>query len=210
MEFKTFSLCWVLLVARAAGLPNDESFRVRIDRHHNAQFGEGIRDWFKNMKDRVLGQPDPGLQPDQIREMQEVQTGWFQDRLMSPGRFVVDLANVKFDPARDWGFRIGNWYFIRKSDSSNDFSYSGTWDKTNLQTTEGGDWIELDTGNRGNFDYSITTETTQPELPKVEPTLETTSILSLVTSVKEVELSEENETGSNINPPEAEVVIPKN
>ncbi|XP_012062579.1 PREDICTED: cell wall integrity and stress response component 4-like [Atta cephalotes] len=97
-------------------------------------FGETIRDWFKMIKDRIVGKwrewfgkdsPTPNLSPQDILNIDKT----LESRISSyPGLFL-DLSSISFDPKRDWGVRIGNWYIIRKI-TGNDYgdSDSDEWD----------------------------------------------------------------------------------
>ncbi|XP_076296335.1 uncharacterized protein LOC143216799 isoform X2 [Lasioglossum baleicum] len=88
-------------------------------------FFRGIGDWFGRLKERVyeklFGQQTPtesseeSAVPDDILDLDEFQ---LRRKLRNREWLRVDLSTVSFDPNRDWGFRVGNWYFIRK-DSNN-------------------------------------------------------------------------------------------
>ncbi|KYN35965.1 hypothetical protein ALC56_09756 [Trachymyrmex septentrionalis] len=127
------------------------------------------------IKDRIVGKwrewfgkdsPTPNLSPQDILNIDKTLEG----RISSyPGLFL-DLSSLSFDPKRDWGVRIGNWYIIRKI-AGNDYgdSDSDEWDvMPNLPPIFGTDWTP---------DFSkLPTEipkTTQP--PSTTPKIELTT-----------------------------------
>ncbi|XP_043271809.1 uncharacterized protein [Venturia canescens] len=94
-------------------------------REQHAEFGEGIRDWFRNIKNRLFGgsNEQQSLPPPEAGKMMvELDNDSYQDKKQSfRGGFFLDLSKLTFNPETDWGFRLGQWYFIKKSgDASND------------------------------------------------------------------------------------------
>ncbi|KAL0125604.1 hypothetical protein PUN28_004595 [Cardiocondyla obscurior] len=95
--------------------------------------GDTIRDWFRELKDRIVGKwqewfgndnPTPRLSPQDIFNIDKT----IESRIPNyPGLFL-DLSSLSFDPKRDWGVRIGNWYIIRKVTGSGYDSDSNEWD----------------------------------------------------------------------------------
>ncbi|XP_076655739.1 uncharacterized protein LOC143360610 [Halictus rubicundus] len=88
-------------------------------------FFREIGDWFGRLKERVyeklFGQQtstessvDSSV-PDDVLDLDEFQ---LRRKLRNREWLRVDVSTLSFDPNRDWGFRVGNWYFIRK-DSKN-------------------------------------------------------------------------------------------
>ncbi|XP_033326494.2 uncharacterized protein LOC117220541 isoform X1 [Megalopta genalis] len=104
---------------------------IYIKDHNNLRpvqgdnFFRGIGDWFGHLKDRLyekfFGQQttiestEESALPDDILDLDEFQ---LRRKLRNRKWLRVDLSTLIFDPNRDWGFRVGNWYFIRK-DSKN-------------------------------------------------------------------------------------------
>ncbi|KAL6268786.1 hypothetical protein P5V15_001911 [Pogonomyrmex californicus] len=110
--------------------------RDRIGLHgRSSGFGETIRDWFRVIKERIVGKwqewfggdnPTPKLSPQDILNIDKS----IESRIPSYPGFFLDLSSLSFDPKRDWGVRLGNWYIIRKvtGDSFNPDSDSDEWD----------------------------------------------------------------------------------
>ncbi|KAK0182372.1 hypothetical protein PV327_000519 [Microctonus hyperodae] len=84
-----------------------------------AQFGEGVRDWFVDMKDRIFD----NLRPPELSTIFTQAKDEYEHQKKMVENFWLDLmhiiADVSFDPDRDWGFHLGSWYIIKKSDHSN-------------------------------------------------------------------------------------------
>ncbi|XP_016837449.1 uncharacterized protein LOC100679561 isoform X1 [Nasonia vitripennis] len=130
------------------GIPNSGNVGFQLDpERRDAQFGEGIRDWFKNMKNKLgFGNKDTSKQvelPNPFDLNSSPNLKLYQasespsDRLViQPGNFFLDLSNVKFDPDRDWGFRVSNWYVIRKAPTTEPPFY------TNKPIEEWANWNE--------------------------------------------------------------------
>ncbi|KZC06869.1 PREDICTED: uncharacterized protein LOC107195142 [Dufourea novaeangliae] len=82
------------------------------------EFFHRIKDWFGQLKNqfytKLFGEittvAPPALSTD-ILDLDELQ---LKRKLQDREWLRVDLSTVTFDPDRDWGFRVGNWYFIRK------------------------------------------------------------------------------------------------
>ncbi|XP_034938478.1 uncharacterized protein [Chelonus insularis] len=91
----------------------ERTFHPALRQH--AEFGEGVRDWFRGVRDKVrhFFKPTtttPSPPPVEIESVKK--------EIMN--KFFLDLANTRFNPDRDWGFRMGSWYFIKKVDDSSD------------------------------------------------------------------------------------------
>ncbi|KMR05100.1 zonadhesin [Lasius niger] len=103
--------------------------------YRSAGFGETIRDWFRMLKNRVVGKwqewfgddgPTPSFSPQDILNIDKT----IGNRVSGyPGLFL-DLSNISLDPKQDWGVRVGNWYIIRKVTGNNygPDSDSDEWD----------------------------------------------------------------------------------
>ncbi|XP_078036634.1 uncharacterized protein LOC144469833 [Augochlora pura] len=118
---------------------------VYIKDHSNLRPVQGdnffreIGDWFGNLRDRlyekIFGQPattEPTMVqsalPDDILDLDEFQ---LRRKLRNREWLRVDLSTLTFNPNRDWGFRVGNWYFIRK-DTKNVYEKDNS-DKSDVQ-----------------------------------------------------------------------------
>ncbi|XP_029159307.1 mucin-3A-like isoform X1 [Nylanderia fulva] len=103
--------------------------------HRSAGFGETIRDWFRILKDRIVGKwqewfgndgPTPTFSPQDILNIDKT----IGNKIPGyPGLFL-DLSSISLDPKQDWGVRVGNWYIIRKVTGNNysPDSDSDEWD----------------------------------------------------------------------------------
>ncbi|XP_076238911.1 uncharacterized protein LOC143182053 [Calliopsis andreniformis] len=87
---------------------------------HSDEFFHQIGDWFGNLKDQIYNKlfsrtttptPEPIGLPTEVLDLDRFQ---LQRRLRNREWRQLDLSTLSFDPNRDWGFRVGNWYFIRK------------------------------------------------------------------------------------------------
>nr|XP_012138874.1 PREDICTED: uncharacterized protein LOC105662243 isoform X3 [Megachile rotundata] len=58
-----------------------------------------------------------------------------QQRLNTREWFLLDLKNLTFDPNRDFGFRIGNWYIIRKQ-YKDDNRFDNSFDELDFPSSE--------------------------------------------------------------------------
>ncbi|KAL6438447.1 hypothetical protein ACFW04_004509 [Cataglyphis niger] len=147
--------------------------------YRSAGFGETIRDWFRILKNRIVGKwqewfgndgPTPSFSPQDIINIDKT----IGNRVSGyPGLFL-DLSSISFDPKQDWGVRVGNWYIIRKVTGNNysPDSDSDEWDMRPLMpnlpspTVFGIDW----TPNIYEFEIPKTTQ-----LPTTTPKIELTT-----------------------------------
>ncbi|XP_066597980.1 uncharacterized protein [Prorops nasuta] len=93
---------------------NEAHEKFHSNFHAQAQFGERIRDWYARVKESILERLQNPLE--RINDFFSLTKTQVQNKLANIGGLKLDLANVSFDLNKDWGFRIGRWYFIRKSD----------------------------------------------------------------------------------------------
>lgn len=141
------------------GSYNEENTAFRGDLTH-VKFGEGVREWFRNLRDRLFGRKFGSNSPEN-KEIMNPSNAEIQDRVHNYGGFFVDLSRVKFDPKYDIGFRIGHWYFIRMGDKlDEEFVYNDSreWDMSSLvpdQITH-----QLSDNDWSNNDYDDTFKTT--------------------------------------------------
>ncbi|XP_020290582.1 uncharacterized protein LOC109858092 isoform X1 [Pseudomyrmex gracilis] len=90
-----------------------------LHREYRSAVGDTIRDWFRIIKNRVVGKlhewfgnddPTPTFTAQDILNIDKT----IGSRISGyPGLFL-DLSSLSLDPKQDWGVRIGNWYIIRK------------------------------------------------------------------------------------------------
>ncbi|XP_011252173.2 soluble scavenger receptor cysteine-rich domain-containing protein SSC5D isoform X1 [Camponotus floridanus] len=156
--------------------------------YRSAGFGETIRDWFRIIKNRVVGKwqewfgnddpPTPSFSPQDIFNIDKT----IGNRVPGYPSLFLDLSSISFDPKQDWGVRIGNWYIIRKvtgNDDDSSDSDSDEWDMRSLLPnlpsfpTLGIDW----TPNIHEFEIPKTTQLpmTTPKIKLTTPKIELTT-----------------------------------
>ncbi|XP_043266160.1 uncharacterized protein LOC122405456 isoform X2 [Colletes gigas] len=89
--------------------------------HSNFQRSElfhKIGDWFIDLKNqlyqKLYGQTTtttPATLSTEVLDLNKLQ---LETRLRNREWHQIDLSTLSFNPDEDWGFRVGNWYFIRK------------------------------------------------------------------------------------------------
>lgn len=80
---------------------------------------------------------------------------------------------LSFDPNQDWGFHIGDWYFIQKGFNQDGFEENSN--KLNFHTpsiAQPKDSIETEPTEASQMISSMTTPTTQQHINSQTPTLE--------------------------------------
>ncbi|KAF7991141.1 hypothetical protein HCN44_002703 [Aphidius gifuensis] len=137
-----------------------------------SQFGESIRDWYRDMKARIFGSNPPDISgiTGQTKQASQQQISFL-------GGFLIDLSKVSFDPQRDWGFRLGNWYIIKKESDSSGASNIRT--STSPAIQEVPDLIENESDDKTRFLSNI-------------PTVVSIDDIISSTTEKTVETSEQN------------------
>ena len=123
------------------------------------EFFQTIRDWFGHLKDRIhdgiFGQtvtttPSPTTLPPPM-EVLNLDKFQLRRRLGNREWLQIDLSTLSFDPDRDWGFRVGNWYFIRKEfKDPNGFGRNNS-DESGASQTTVHQIDRTDGGTRGTF-----------------------------------------------------------
>nr|XP_012138933.1 PREDICTED: uncharacterized protein LOC105662243 isoform X4 [Megachile rotundata] len=104
----------------------------------DGQFFHTIGDWLGNLKNRIhetlFGETTtaPSLLSTEILSLDHFQ---IQQRLNTREWFLLDLKNLTFDPNRDFGFRIGNWYIIRKQ-YKDDNRFDNSFDELDFPSSE--------------------------------------------------------------------------
>ncbi|XP_076673048.1 uncharacterized protein LOC143371598 isoform X2 [Andrena cerasifolii] len=140
-----------------------------------------IRDWFGHLKDRIhdglFGQtvtttPSPTTLPSPM-EVLNLDKFQLRRRLRNREWLQIDLSTLSFDPDRDWGFRVGNWYFIRKEfKDPNGFERNNSDESSATQTTV----QQIDRTNGGTRDtFTNTKDTRVTETSTVSTTTEFTT-----------------------------------
>ncbi|EGI62642.1 PREDICTED: cell wall integrity and stress response component 3-like isoform X3 [Acromyrmex echinatior] len=136
------------------------------------------------IKDRIVGKwrewfgkdsPTPNLSPQDILNIDKT----LESRISSyPGLFL-DLSSLSFDPKRDWGVRIGNWYIIRKI-AGNDYgdSDSDEWDVPNLPPIFGTDWTPDFNKLPTEIPKTTRPPTTTPKIELTTPRQQTTQTIT--------------------------------
>ncbi|CAD1469952.1 unnamed protein product [Heterotrigona itama] len=115
----------------------------------NGGFIQGIRDWFYNLgnqfHERLFGlttTPPPPL----TIEISNLDKFELQNIIKNHEWHLLNLSILSFDPNQDWGFHVGDWYFIQKGFNLNGFEENS--DKLNfhtLSTASPKDSIETET-----------------------------------------------------------------
>ncbi|KAG5330784.1 ZAN protein, partial [Acromyrmex heyeri] len=137
------------------------------------------------IKDRIVGKwrewfgkdsPTPNLSPQDILNIDKT----LESRISSyPGLFL-DLSSLSFDPKRDWGVRIGNWYIIRKI-AGNDYgdSDSDEWDvMPNLTPIFGTNWTPDFSKLPTEIPKTTRPPTTTPKIELTTPRQQTTQTVT--------------------------------
>lgn len=154
----------------------------------NSEFTGWIRKWFQHSKERIyetlfgITTPPP-LPP----EPEEFDFSEFESCLRNREKLLVDVSMLSFDPADDWGFRIGKWYFIRKANENHDEfnSDSGEWDVTS-STLAPEETIIFGTAQ------TVDTELKDPEMTELPSTV----LITSPTTASPTDVVTQNETQS--------------
>ncbi|KAK9297496.1 hypothetical protein QLX08_008811 [Tetragonisca angustula] len=141
---------------------NKETNRLQKD-FRNAGFFQGIRDWFYNLgnqfHERLFGlttTPAPSL----AIEISNLDKFELQNIIKNHEWHLLNLSILSFDPNQDWGFHIGDWYFIQKGFNQNGFEENSN--KLNSHTpsiAQPKDSIETET--KQSFDVMKDSEITE-------------------------------------------------
>ncbi|CAL7943912.1 unnamed protein product [Xylocopa violacea] len=173
----------------------------------NGKFFQSIGDWFCNLKnqihDRLFGQPviTPLFLPD-VLNLDKFE---LQKRLNNRDWHLLDLFTLSFNPNQDWGFRIGDWCFIRKESKDQDESENNS-DESDFQipsTIQSNDASDVETTEAFGItnepevtESPSTTSTTISELTMHSLTSSTTQQNDLQTTVQTTELIDSSESFS--------------
>ncbi|XP_012276531.1 uncharacterized protein LOC105697625 [Orussus abietinus] len=115
MQLQVLLLGLIVCSTSALTFPDKDHAGFRANPQRSVQFGESIRDWIKKVRDRVLGKKNPIQFPNEIPD-EAKNTQLLEQQTSNSWGFFLDLSTLTFDPLRDWGFRVGSWYFIKKGD----------------------------------------------------------------------------------------------
>ncbi|XP_012138782.2 uncharacterized protein LOC105662243 isoform X1 [Megachile rotundata] len=124
-------------VSTPIGIYNGENSKLQTHLR-DGQFFHTIGDWLGNLKNRIhetlFGETTtaPSLLSTEILSLDHFQ---IQQRLNTREWFLLDLKNLTFDPNRDFGFRIGNWYIIRKQ-YKDDNRFDNSFDELDFPSSE--------------------------------------------------------------------------
>ncbi|XP_051161250.1 uncharacterized protein LOC127281551 [Leptopilina boulardi] len=101
MRLAIFVLCLNIYCAATLG----DNILTRIH-HQRDRLADAFHNWFRNTKTVIAFESLGKIL---------LNSGGINKNI--EGQFsLVDLKTLKFDPDRkDWGFRIGNWYYIHKN-----------------------------------------------------------------------------------------------
>ncbi|KOX75025.1 hypothetical protein WN51_12710 [Melipona quadrifasciata] len=112
---------------------NKETNRLQKD-FRNAGFFQGIRDWFYNLgnqfHERLFGLTT--TPPPLAIEISNLDKFELQNIIRNHEWHLLNLSILSFDPNQDWGFHIGDWYFIQKGFNQDGFEENS--DKLNFHT----------------------------------------------------------------------------
>ncbi|XP_035723673.1 uncharacterized protein LOC118442322 isoform X2 [Vespa mandarinia] len=200
-------------ISTSIALYNEENIGFRGDLTR-VKFGERVRDWFRTLKDRLLGRKSE-YNDSENGDMINLYKAEIQDRVRNSGGFFVDLSKVTFDPKYDIGFRIGRWYFIRMGDTiDNEFIYNDSreWDMPSSfmpdQSTHqlsDNDWSN---DNYNNIFKTMLSPPTTETTFSTEQTITESDAIESYTTEASVILLENNETESIGNSASVEVIFP--
>ncbi|XP_011301752.1 uncharacterized protein [Fopius arisanus] len=135
-----------------------------------SQFAESILDWLRDMKTRIFD--NPSALPDLRGIIGTTRDNYDWQKFIE--KLIIDMPNVAFNPEKDWGFRLGHWYLIRKD---SDDVMSSFWTlvrpRSPAESTIGDTWIELDM-DKANIPYPSNTIIPTEPSPVEEEISETT------------------------------------
>ncbi|XP_076752839.1 uncharacterized protein LOC143424575 [Xylocopa sonorina] len=189
----------VVILLLAICNPSSTSFEI-CDKENNGlqsefrngKFLQNIRDWFYNLKnqihDRLFGEPvvTPLFLPD-VLNLDKFE---LQNRLRNRGWQLLDLFSLSIDPNEDWGFRIGNWYFIRKESNDQD-EFENNSDESDFQipsTIQSNDSNDIETTEA--FDITKETEVETESSSTISTTISEytmNSVISLTTQQNDLQ-----------------------
>ncbi|XP_076628472.1 uncharacterized protein LOC143345339 isoform X2 [Colletes latitarsis] len=141
--------------------------------HSNFQRSElfhKIGDWFTDLKNqlyqKLYGQTittTPATLSTEVLDLNKLQ---LETRLRNREWHQIDLSTLSFNPDQDWGFRVGNWYFIRKRLDKNNSNESDFHLQSTIQPTNP---TEVETKHLTSDHHTNSLEVTESS-PIVSPT----------------------------------------
>ncbi|XP_031834488.1 uncharacterized protein LOC116427830 isoform X2 [Nomia melanderi] len=173
----------------------------------SGNFFSEIGNWFGHLKDQfygtLFGQQTtteiPTVLQTDVLDLDERQ---LRKRLRNREWLRVNLSTVTFDPKRDWGFQVGDWYFIRKNIRQyNEFENEGSYESNFHVRGTMQPPVHLSTIETiGTSDYSINIENTDSSSAA---TLSTMFTADTMTQQADAYITTQSSTqiDSSVNPP---------
>ncbi|KAG7212934.1 hypothetical protein KM043_002282 [Ampulex compressa] len=157
-------------------LRDEPGFQSHLREHR--EFLDGIKNWFKRLKDNIYERlygittdiPPQSYEPVPL----DLDKFDLQNRLRDRPDLILDLSKVSFDPDRDWGFRMGHWYIIRKTDPS-------VFDEDRVDN-----WDDQSRKSSPKFDYWTTQRSYGTDNPNRDGASASTELESTVTETGEL------------------------
>ncbi|CAK9820618.1 hypothetical protein ANTPLA_LOCUS10718 [Anthophora plagiata] len=117
------------------GIYNKENSRLQRG-FQSDEFFQKIRDWFANLRngiqERLFTLTDTTPQPSLSTETWNFDEFDLRNRFDNREWIPLNLSALSFNPNEDWGFRIRNWYFIRKG-YKNQNTFNNNFDQLDYQ-----------------------------------------------------------------------------
>ncbi|OAD57370.1 hypothetical protein WN48_02171 [Eufriesea mexicana] len=139
---------------------------------------QNVKDWFCNIKnqihERIFGQTTTTTMPFLTIEMFDLDRFELIRRLRNHEWHLLNISTLSFDSNQDWGFSVGNWYFIKKGfkhqdefeETSNEFKFESS------STIHPKESTQAETGETFNM-------TNDPEVTEYSPTTLFTTALTM-------------------------------
>ncbi|KOC61881.1 hypothetical protein WH47_05414 [Habropoda laboriosa] len=130
----TFLLLATCNLSTSIGIYNKENSRLQGG-FQSDEFFQKIRDWFANIRNRIHDRLFPSTittPPPLSAEILNFDQFELQNILKNREWLPLDLSALPFNPNQDWGFRVGNWYFIQKG-FRNQNGFDNNFDQTDFQ-----------------------------------------------------------------------------
>ncbi|XP_068973773.1 uncharacterized protein [Bombus flavifrons] len=176
---------------------NRENNRLQIG-FQNAKFFLEIQDWLFKLRnqihERLFGLTTTSAPPLTI-EILNLDKFELQNAIKTHGWHLLNLSILSFDPNQDWGFRIGDWYFIQKGFNQN--GYEDSSDELNFQTPstiKPKDTTKIETEQ--TFDFTNDPEVTESSQTISSITTPVTQQIDPQTTIRNTEQIDSSESSS--------------